>query len=252
MSKPKTKKRLLGWDIETSFSVVTTFALKTDYIHHSNIMQDWNILTAAWKFFDGGKVQSIRVKNPHDDYDICLRLRELLDDDIILIHHNGDKFDLKKLNTRLVYHGIDPLPTKILTLDTLKAAKKHFSFTSNRLDYLGQFLGIGKKIETSSGLWRRVLEGDKKALIEMERYNRGDVDPLLEGVYNRLLPYIDHPNMGAFYEDGRMHCKNCGSEKLIKHKTRITRDGTAYQQYQFKDCHAFSSERKSISKTVLK
>jgi hypothetical protein len=44
-----------------------------------------------------------------------------------------------------------------------KVAKAHFRFLSNKLDYIVQYLGIGKKVEHEGfGLWRKVMAGRRK------------------------------------------------------------------------------------------
>lgn len=252
MTKKRLKKPVLI-DIESSLSVVTTFSLKTDYIQPDSIIQDWNILSIAWKYLGDTKTYSETVKHTDvtDDRKITETLRDVLENAQYIIGHNSEKFDVKKLNVRIAKHGLAPLP-KLLHVDTYKAAKKHFSFTANRLDYLCQFFNIGSKLPHTDNLWKRVLQGDRQALKEMEIYNRHDVDPLLEGLYYKILPYIDHVNVAGFYDDGRPRCRNCGSENIRKNRIRPSADGTLSQQYQCVACGKFMTTRKSISRTVLK
>lgn len=247
------KKKPVLIDIETSLSVVTTFSLRTDYIQHDAILQDWNILSIAWKYLGDKKTHSktVNTKDVTDDKEVTETLREVLDNSTFVIGHNSDKFDLKKFNVRLAKHELAPLP-KLLTVDTYKAAKKHFYFTCNRLDYLAQFFNIGNKLPHSDNLWKRVLKGEKKALKEMEVYNRHDVSPLLEGVYYKLRPYIDHVNVGGFFDDNRPRCRNCGSEHVVKWNKKVTADGTRYQQYKCFECGKYMQDRNCISKTELK
>lgn len=247
------KKKPILIDIETSLSIVTTFSLRNDYIQPDAILQDWNMLSIAWKYLGKNKTycETVKSSDVTDDRRITEILRDVLEDSSFVIGHNSNKFDLKKLNVRIAKHRLNPLP-KLLTVDTYLAAKKHFYFTCNRLDYLAQFFNIGKKLPHSDQLWKRVLQGEKEAIEEMRMYNKHDVDPLLEGVYNRLLPYIDHPNVAAFYTDNRPRCRNCGSEKVIKRGTAITKEGTTYKQYQCKSCGKYMQNRECVYKTVLK
>jgi len=125
-------------------------------------------------------------------------------------------------------------------VDTLKEARRVASFTSNRLDYLGKFLGFGGKDKTSSGLWLRVLSGCTKSIKEMVKYNKRDVD-LLEKVYLKLRPYIKHPNVNRL----GAACPKCGSSDLQLRGFGATANGTIKQRAQCKSCGGWSSFRKS-------
>jgi len=238
------KPKILLYDIETSLSVVATFSLFNQYIGHENILQDWNILSAAWKWLGEKRVHSIHVwDDVENDKEVVKALAAAISEADIIVGHNSAKFDLKKLNTRLLYHRLPPLDKRVLQIDTLKAARKHFAFTSNRLDYLGEYLGIGGKKPTPNGLWRDILKGNKRKIMEMVAYNKHDVSPLLEGVYTAMRPYIDHPNMGGFFDDGREHCPNCGSDKIHKHDKRPTKAGALNQRYRCTECASISCKK---------
>ncbi|MGH7867674.1 MAG: hypothetical protein ACREP9_08610 [Candidatus Dormibacteraceae bacterium] len=77
--------------------------------------------------------------------------------------HNGDYFDIPWVKGRLLFHGLPPM-RPIPTIDTKALASRHFYLNSNRLDYLGQYLGVGKKIKTDYDLWLDCMNGDEKAL----------------------------------------------------------------------------------------
>jgi uncharacterized protein YprB with RNaseH-like and TPR domain len=173
---------------------------------------------------------------------VVKRLREIFQDVDILIGHNSKRFDTKKLNARLMYHGLEPLPSGIIQLDTLTEIKKIAAFSSNRLDYLGKHLTNGGKKETSKGLWLRVLKGDKKAVEEMLVYNKQDVQ-VLEDVYLKIRPYIkQHPHIGVLHGENRQHsCQRCGSTNLKGNRERFTAAGVKKIQKQCGDCHGYST-----------
>ena len=158
--------KILFWDIETSLSTVATFQLKTEYIPHTNILTDWYIICGAWKWLGEKEIHSIATNsqtNPpfdpislRDDIEVCKKLRSVLLEADVIVHHNGDAFDVKKLNSRLIKHGLQPLP-KLTTIDTLKLARKFFYFMSNRLDALGRHFNLGRKEHVYSELWMDIL-----------------------------------------------------------------------------------------------
>lgn len=254
MDKQYTPKIIL-WDIETSLMQVSTFTLYPKYISHHAIIQDWSIICGCWKVLGEDKIYSTSVtdypktfkKDVYNDYHVVKDLREMLEGADIVIGHNGDKFDLKKFNARLIYHKLPPLP-KIQTIDTLKQARKLAKFTSNRLDYLGKFLGVEGKMDTTPGLWDRAMRGDKAAIEEMVEYNKIDVK-VLEDVYLALRSYMDtHPNIA---DPHTMQCPKCGEREVVKHKLRVSASGVRRQQYQCNGCGGYFTDRKSEKEKPL-
>lgn len=241
------KLKIIVWDIETSPIEGYFWTLFKPRISHDNIKKDFQILCASYKELGSKKVNSVKVtvddKGNLNDYNAVKELRDVLCDADILIHHNGDKFDLKKFNTRLVFHRLPPLP-KIITIDTLKHARKEFAFTANRLDYLGSFLGVGNKIKTDFQLWLDVIAGSEKALSRMIKYCEQDVN-LLEKVYNIMKPYMkSHPNIASVFTH---NCPRCDSPETVIHKTRVMASGLRKTQHQCKGCGSyFTPDNKSL------
>jgi len=166
--------KIIVFDIETSPVIANTWTLYPKYLSHDNIIQDWFIICAAWKEVGKDKVHAVKIDKLGDDYNVVKTLRDALAEADVIVGHYIDKFDIKKLNTRLIYHGLDPLP-KIPTVDTKKEACKIGAFTSNKLDYLSKTLLGEGKIQVEFGLWLEVMKGSKKALKEMVEYNKVDV-----------------------------------------------------------------------------
>jgi DNA polymerase elongation subunit (family B) len=232
--------KIIIWDIETSPIVSYTWNLFPKYLSHDNIVEDWFIICGAWKELGSKKVEAVSIKKLGDDYEVVKKLRDTLADADIIVHHYGDKFDLKKLNARLIYHGLQPLP-KIHTVDTKKEASKIASFSSNRLDYLSKYLIGEGKIHVDFNLWVDIMKGSKSALKEMVQYNKVDVIRC-EEVYVKLRPYMkNHPHSGVIAEKPRFgSCKCCGSERLKKNGIRTTAAGIRKQEVQCKDCNSYS------------
>lgn len=216
-SKPQLPKVLI-FDIETTPIRVFVWGLfGNKYINHDNIITDWNILSwsAKWLFGDEifGEVLTSREATNGDDSRIIKSIWDKFNEADIVIAHNGNRFDIPRLNTRFILNNLNP-PNSYKSIDTLAVVKKHFKFTSNRLDYLGKLISNKQKIETNFQLWKDCLDGDKKALSDMLTYNFMDVE-LLEEVYLELRPWIkSHPNMGLYLDADTKHgafaCSNCG------------------------------------------
>lgn len=247
MSKPK----IIVWDIETSHITVRNWSLWDKYTAHDNITEDWYMICAAYKELGKKRVSAVSVLDdpsrfdidPRDDYHVVEHMHEVLSGADAIIHHYGDAFDIKKFNARAIYHGFEPLPS-IVQIDTVKMAKSKFKFTSNKLDYLGEYLGVGRKIPTDNALWVGCEEGNKASVRAMVKYNKQDV-LLLEDVYNILAPHcVSKLNMNHFTED--RVCPSCGDNNLTRHKRRLTRAG-AMVQMQCQSCghyHSFPESKK--------
>lgn len=232
--------RVLFYDIETSLQPVAVFSLlHNDYIDPSSILQERYVICACWKWEGNAKVHSVSVlddakrfvKDPHDDYHVVQTLHGVLSEADVLVGHNSDSFDKRWIETRVLVHGMSVLPP-IASIDTYKVAKSKLYLNSNKLDYIGRLLGVGKKIPTTPKLWMRVLQGDADAVREMVKYNKQDV-LLLERVFNKLRPYVsNHINRELF---GTVGCPRCGSSKVQSRGVHraITR---TYKRWQCQKC----------------
>lgn len=244
MSQPK----ILIWDIETGFNLARIFSLFNKYkpIPHTALQQERYMISMSWKELGGNKVNALSLlndmprfkNNPQDDYHLVKACREELASADALIAHYGDSFDIKFFNARLLINGLAPLPP-VIQIDTYKIAKKHFLLNSNRLDYLGQILGLGGKIHTTESLWHDCYDGKVSAVREMVRYNKQDVS-LLEQVYLRLAPFAPSKlNMNLYFGDFEPVCPLCASEHIQSRGTRPS-SVTMWNRFQCMECLSWS------------
>lgn len=241
--------RTILWDLETSPLIVPVWGLWENNIDHTNILEETNILCVCWKELGRPSIGSLSVSpdKPRDDKSLCREIRDILAQADVLVAHNGNDFDVKVLNARLLYHGLKPLP-QIPLVDTKLVAKNKFRFTSNRLDYLGAFLGLGRKKKTTFKLWLDILNGKQGALNYMIRYCKQDVR-LEEKVYLKLRPFMtNHPNQRLY--SSMSDCPICGKGPLTSQGYRYTRT-TKRQRFQCKACGGWSQgetrERTKVS-----
>jgi hypothetical protein len=158
------------------------------------------------------------------------------------VGHNSDRFDLPWLNGRFLFHKMPPLPP-MRSVDTLKIAKRSFMLNSNRLDYLGKYLGVGGKTSTPAGLWLEVLKGNAKAIRTMVAYNKRDVE-LLEGVFTHLLPYAPDYINRQFFSGVADTCPRCGSANVQRrgYHHSLTQ---SYHRFQCQACSGWFKARKA-------
>ena len=155
--------------------------------------------------------------------------------------------DLPILNKEFLLHSLNP-PSPAKKIDLLRTVRSNFRFTSNKLDYVSQQLGLGKKVEHEGfELWLKCMDKDSAAWSRMEKYNIQDVI-LLEKLYYKLLPWIKSlPNHNL--ESDSHVCPSCGSKHLQKRGTNQTITAT-YQRYQCKGCGSWSQGTKAIKTGV--
>ena len=59
-----------------------------------------------------------------------------VDEADVIVHHNGDKFDDKELNARVIYHAHETIRRSQPWSDTLKAARKELRLPATGLTIL--------------------------------------------------------------------------------------------------------------------
>jgi DNA polymerase elongation subunit (family B) len=248
MAKEKTHANILILDIETAPIKAYVWSLWKQTVQINQISNDWFCLTWSAKWLFDKKVMSDKLTSreavKQDDKRIIKNLWAILDQADIVIAHNGDQFDIPKINTRFIIHGFNP-PSPYQTIDTLKTLRKNFGFSSNKLDHVNAMLQLRKKIDTGGfELWDKCYKGDAEALAKMEKYNINDVR-ILEETYLRLRPWIKpHPNIALYILDELNRCPSCGCDKLNPDGTYFTY-ANKFEGYRCTNCG--SQSRKRIS-----
>ena len=235
LRKPNKLYRLF-FDIETSPNICYTW--RTGYninLSPDNIINERAVICVSYKWEFEDKVRTLTWDNGCDK-ELLKQFIEVANDADELIAHNGDRYDIKWLRTRCLKHRL-PMLSTYKTLDTLKKAKSHFLFNSNKLDYIAQFTEVGKKLETGGfQLWIDVMNGDKEALKKMVEYCEQDV-LVLEDVYNAISSYISHNNNFGVLDGGtKADCPKCASENVRFLTTRTTAAGTIQRIMKCNTC----------------
>lgn len=249
MSKP----RILVLDIETCPLESWTWGTWDQNVGLEQIKTEWSILSYSAKWL--GKPGVIYAETGgrgaakvRDDKKLLGEIHALLDEADIVIAQNGVKFDVRKINARLIMNGFKPY-SPIRVIDTLQVAKKHFGFTSNKLEWMSLYLTDTPKSKHKKfpgfELWKECLEDNPAAWLEMKKYNKRDV-VATEKVYLKQRPWIaNHPNLSAYHENGQT-CPNCDSSDVTKQGFKHTQAGS-YQQYRCLNCGAWSRGKQLLT-----
>lgn len=232
--------RRMFWDIETSPNIVTSWRCGYKIqISYDNIIKERAIICICWKWEDEEKVYSLTWDKDQCDKAMLEKFVIELQKAHEIIGQNSDKFDEKWIRTRCIFHDIPAMP-KYKSMDTLKMARKGFNFNSNKLDYIGSYLGVGAKIKTEFDLWKRIcLQREPKALKAMVEYCKNDV-VLLEQVYKKLQRYAEPVTHKAVALGGeKWDCPHCASENVKISTTKYSRVGTPITQMNCKSCKRY-------------
>ena len=188
LDRKNAPKKRLFFDIETTPNIVFSWRIGNKInINHDNIIHERAIICICYKWEGEDKVYSLSWDEGNDK-PMLEKFAKIIDSADEICTQNGDKFDVKWVRARCIFHGI-PVGVKFNSIDTLKLAKAGFYFNSYKLDYMGEYLGVGNKIKTEFDLWKDIILGnDKVAMTKMIDYCKEDVR-LLERVYNKLRDY---------------------------------------------------------------
>lgn len=232
--------KILLLDIETAPNLVHVWGLFQQNVAINQIQASGYVLCWAAKWYGQDEVlfDSVHQSKPKK---MLKGIYKLLDQADVVVHYNGTKFDIPTLNKEFVLQEMTP-PAPYKQVDLLRTARGQFRFTSNKLDYVAQVLGLGKKFKHAGHeLWVKCMAGDSESWATMEAYNRQDV-VLLEKVYDRLMPWIkSHPNHGVHDEPGIPVCPNCGHHHLQRRGVART-VSNIYARYQCMKCGTWSRE----------
>jgi hypothetical protein len=246
----KPVKRILIFDVETAPMRAFVWSRWKQNIYLEQTISEWFMLSWSAKWLYSTETMSDVLTSSEcleeDDKRISESLWKLLDEADIVIAHNGNSFDIPKVNSRFIINGLKPT-APYNRIDTKIVASKQFGFSSNKLDALAGYFGIDVKIDTNFDLWKRCMLGDEEALKYMVEYNMKDVE-ILEEVYLKMRPYMKaHPNVSLFNDDTSKQCTCCGSRNIseIEGKLYYTSVG-AYEMYRCNSCSGVSRGRKTI------
>lgn len=252
---PAKKIKRLFYDIETSYNIGKFW--RTGYninINPQDIIHERAIICVSYKWAGEDKVHTLKWDKGCDKK-LVTKFMKVLNEADELVGHNIDRYDTKFVRTRAIKHGISTLP-KYISYDTLKQARKHFNFNSNKLDYIADFLGLGRKLKHAGlPMWDDIVlysvmnigsyKKYKKSLKKMIKYCEKDV-VLTEAVYNKLRVHTErNTHHGVIQGKLSTSCPSCGSDNVRAIKPLVSKTGMTKWVMECLDCN----ERFMISNT---
>jgi hypothetical protein len=230
-AKSKKTPKVFLLDIESATVWTRVWGLWRQRIPYQNIIKvdgrpmDWFMLCWAGKWLGDDKIISDSVTSweatHRNDKRIARSIWKIIHEADVLIGHNLDRFDLRKI-----------------------------MHSAHNLDYLNSIFSLRMKEDTDYQLWIDCEEGDKEALAYMLHYCESDV-LALEDLYLKLRPYMtSHPNLGLYVDDEDPMCPHCYSKEIIRdgvYKDAVyTTNVSVFPAYRCLKCGATPRGRKTI------
>jgi len=241
--------KVLTLDIETAPLKMYAWSLWDEKMGVNQIDTEWSILAVCAKWLDHKKpIYRDARGEPREDGHLLQFVWDLLDTADIVVTQNGRAFDIKKINARLIESEFRPY-SPIRQIDTKEVAKKHFGFTSNRLEWMGKHVaGVAKSEHRKFPgfeLWAECLNDNVKAWNEMREYNIRDV-LATERLYLKMRPWIEgHPNVATYHDEASRRCPKCGSTHLQARGYAVTQTGR-YHRFVCQDCGGWSRGAQTV------
>jgi hypothetical protein len=244
-------------DIETAPLEGHVWGLFDQNVGLNQIKTEWSILSYCFKPLGGSKRSLVYEDNstasdPRDDRKLLDGLWSILHEYDFLVAQNGKRFDMRKIRARMVLAGMRP-PSPVKVLDTMLMARQVGAFTSNKLEWLSQYLSTVPKSKHKEfpgfELWAECLKGNPRAWASMRKYNIPDVLST-EEVYLKLRPWVEgHPNVAVYDTNEGMQCPRCGSNQLNPDGFSYTNVGK-YNRYHCVACDGWSRDRYTVNSKI--
>lgn len=246
---PDGKMKVLYIDIETRPNLVYTWGLFNQNIGVNQIVEPCRMLCFAAKW-EGQDEIEFYSEWDQGQMKMVLEAWRLLDSADCVVHYYGSQFDRPHLYREFLLQGFPP-PSPFRQIDLKLAVGKQFKFTSNKLQFVSEILGLGGKEEHEGfPLWSKVINGDADAQERMRTYNMRDVE-LLDELYQVLLPWIPgHPSR-TLYEPGAC-CPRCaaGVELMVDSGYYFTKL-SKFEQFRCKSCDGYFRSSKRVMGVTL-
>jgi len=243
----KQSPRVAVCDIESLPLISYNWAIWDQNIGLDQIIVDGCMLGWAGKFLNESEMYSdiltSKEAKARDTLRITKSIWNFLSKADVVIGHNYSQYDVKYINTEFLRHGLPPL--KYVIVDTLVVAKQNFRFSSNKMKFLNEQLGIRNKIDNSGfNLWKGCDQGDEESLKTMLEYNIGDIGAT-EELFYKVRPYIRNFNVALYNELSEPQCPTCGSTNLVKEGYYYTPAGK-WDSIRCKDCNCMSRAKENL------
>jgi uncharacterized protein YprB with RNaseH-like and TPR domain len=165
-------------------------------IETSSLEADAGIVVGAGLSLETGKSEYFEVKRTNQEKSLLVKLLKRLEVCDVIVTWSGRGFDIPFLTTRLLKHGLNPLPLLAKThLDLNDVVRSRLRLTFTYLDHVSDFFGIERDkgpmgLEVPQ-LFVKALEGDETALKSIKDHCLDDLRVTRE-VFLKLKPLVEN------------------------------------------------------------
>jgi len=165
-------------------------------IETSSLEADAGIVVGAGLLPETGKSEYFEAKRTDQEKGLLVKLLKRLEACDVIVTWSGRGFDTPFLTTRLLKHGLDPLPLLAKThLDLNEVVRSRLRLTFTYLDHVCDFFGIERDkgpmgLEVPH-LFVKALEGDERALKSIRDHCLDDLKVTRE-VFLKLKPLLEN------------------------------------------------------------
>jgi uncharacterized protein YprB with RNaseH-like and TPR domain len=140
------------------------------------------------KVFRADKLNKKWRTTRSDDSEVVKAIVAELSEYDIWVAHNGNRFDVPFLRTRMAKWGMAPLPVRKL-IDPVFLARNKLKMSYNSLEKLAGFLGVNSKTEVTGDHWlSAALDGSRESMDYIVAHCIEDVK-VLEKIIGKLKAY---------------------------------------------------------------
>jgi hypothetical protein len=251
--------KIVVLDIETMPVLAQVWDIWDQNVGLNQIVKDWAILAFAYKELNAPSNEVVYMDNRgakdlENDSKLLKALWKVMDEADVIIGQNSKAFDVKKINTRFAMNGMKP-PSSFKQADTCLMAKKHFAFTSNKLEYLSDKLNTKYKKSSHKKfpghtLWSQCIKGNKEAWNAMKAYNIFDV-LATEELFNKLKAWENPINYDLYTAEGAPNVCSCGNKRFLKNGYFYSSQGK-FQRYKCSECNSETRDKVNLLSKIKK
>lgn len=226
--------KILHFDIECAPALVHSWGLRDLHLGLNQIIEDPYIMGIGYQWDTDRAPAYISVWDRGGHEAMLASMWDLLDEADVVVHYNGDSFDIPWIQGEFIRAGMTP-PSPFKSVDLYKVYKKNARFISHKLDYVaGAVLGRRKLSTGGHQLWVDCINGDEKARARMAQYCKRDV-ALLKPLLKHARPWLPNQINFALLNGCETGCPKCGSDNKQSRGTAYTATG-AFPQFSCNSC----------------
>jgi hypothetical protein len=231
------KRKRLFYDLETSQIIFKGWRTGKQFVGAHQILEHQKVISFHWSWEGEDEVHHVHWGlHKQCDKKVMKEIQKQFSKASELVSHNGDKFDMKKIFARMMFHNLDFFKT-FKSYDTYKEVKKIASLPSYSLKECCLYFDLPLKLD-SGGLetWDAVqFDKDQKALDHLLYYGDGDIVSL-KALFEKLKPYMNIKTHHAVLHGGdKWMCPECDSIKVNIKRTYTTAAGTIKHYYHCRE-----------------